>query len=38
LTTRSCHVGRQGEERAIRQRVAIERDQFHSVMNITNWA
>ena len=37
LATCRSHVRWQGEERAICQRVAIERHQFHSVMNITNW-
>ena len=36
LTTRGSHICRQGKEGAIRQRVAIKRHQFHSVMNITN--
>jgi hypothetical protein len=36
LTTRGSHICRQGKKGAIRQRVAIKRHQFHSVMNITN--
>ena len=36
LSTCGGHVGWQCEKGAICQRVAIERHQFHSVMNITN--